>query len=135
MSTLCALALDLYIRRMAQQGGTHVRLADLDHDFGVDRKRGRDRAASSAARGPYAGIEHQDLVSQDHIARHSEYEPFKMPQHPGYGLGGGVASRTLQADGYAVPENQFQYDDTSYHGRAGEEEEEEEEEEAVYGRR
>lgn len=98
-----ALAVDLYIARLARRGGRHFRLD------GMDRKRSR----VPVIRGPYTDTDHHDVSDED-LPRNSE--AFEVPQQ---GYGAQASSRRMQAEGYALPENQFDYD-TGYHGRQDE---------------
>lgn len=103
VSTMGALAVDLYIARLARQGGRHFRLDDMD----------RKRSRAPAIRGPYTDTDHHDVSDED-LPRNSE--AFEVPQQ---GYGAQASSRRMQAEGYALPENQFDYD-TGYHGRQDE---------------
>lgn len=99
VSTICALALDTHIYRLAQRGGRHVRLDNLEQ-----------KHRPAATRGPYTDEDHRELSSEEDLGRHSE--AFEVPMG---GYGAQPDSKGAQRQGYAVPEAQFEYD-TGYHG-------------------
>ena len=116
LSTLAALALDIYVHRQ-QTRRCIYRLHDLDSKSKPKQRR------PEATRGPFT-----DDVDDDYNINNSkqageprESEAWEAPR-PSIGPYDELSRETLaavpsrqQPHGYAVPENQFRYD-TGYHG-------------------
>jgi len=110
LSTICALALDIHIHRLTTRFGKHMRLDNLDQ-----------KRRTVVVSGPYTDNTHvnDNDIDDDIEGRHSE--AFEVP-YAGYGAQNGAAyvdahgpTKSMQTQGYAVPDGQFGYD-TGYHG-------------------
>ncbi|KAK4540749.1 hypothetical protein LTR36_008964 [Oleoguttula mirabilis] len=98
VSTLAALCLDIYVRRQQTRRGVY-RLQDLD------AKR------PEATRGPFTD-EHD--YAQGGLEEPRVSEAWEAPR-PSIGPYSEQSDKQVQQQGYALPEQQFEYD-TGYHG-------------------
>jgi len=93
VSTIAALALDIYVRRQQTRRGVY-RLQDLD-----------TKSRPDAISGPF---------TQGHYGAPRESSAWEEPR-PSMGPYGERSEPMFENKGYAVPEDQFNYD-TGYHG-------------------
>ncbi|KAF2726184.1 hypothetical protein K431DRAFT_280211 [Polychaeton citri CBS 116435] len=101
LSTLAALGLDIYVRRQQTARGVY-RLQE------IDTKR------PTAAHGPFTDPEQS--YDQGGLQPHRDSEAWESNPRPSIGPYGEAGdSKQMANSGYAVPENQFDYD-TGYHG-------------------
>lgn len=101
VSTLAAFVLDIYVRRQQTRRGIY-RLQDLE-----------TKGRPEATRGPFTDEEHS--YDQGGVAEPRESEAWDAHPRPSMGPYEESADTEKRKDGYAVPENQFEYD-TGYHG-------------------
>ena len=100
VSTLAALCLDIYVRRQHTRRGVY-RLHDIDN-----------KRRPEATRGPFTDEDHQH--PQGGLAAPRESEAWETPR-PSMGPYSEQGDKQVLNQGYAVPEDQFNYD-TGYHG-------------------
>lgn len=102
ISTIAALGLDFYVRRKNNKRGMY-RLHDID-------TKQQQQQQSGAPRGPFTEDGHG--YGSGGIAEPRDSEAWEAPRpsvEP-------HAGQSRQPQGYAVPEAQFDYDDTRYYG-------------------
>jgi hypothetical protein len=91
VTTLLALVLDVHVQRQASARGRFVQLGIL----------GRDGKSST------------------HLRESEIGGPGEVEANPNPVVAGSYGQQNRGGEGYALPEEQYTYDDTTYHGAAG----------------